>query len=195
MKIGISGRKKRQPEIHDIVLRCERHRKAVMPSLRVCINGSEAPTDIDLPQGSQVCHLRAAVLAGADARNEGRNVRVIANGKVLCGERILSSPSILACGLIHCAIATPSPSFETGGGESGSFTRIDVGAASSELLNSRGRLEWTSGFVVGLFFGFVMVIIAMDKSIGMTGRWHSGLVCGVTVNIIFGVVLLVRSGF
>lgn len=165
-----------------------------MPSLRVCINGNEAPTDIELPQGSQVCHLRSAVLADTGERNEGKNVRVIANGKVLCEERVLSSPSILACGLIHCAIASASPSHETNGNESGGSTRIDVDTASGELRGTRGRLEWTGGFVVGLFFGFVMVIVAMDKSIGMSGRWHNGLICGVAVNIIFGVMLLVGSG-
>lgn len=169
-----------------------------MPALHVSINGNEAPVRISLPHGAKVSHLCSAVLAQANLSNASKQVRVIAHGKLVGNERLLSSPSIKSCGLVHCAIATPSPSVERSSRISESFTQIDIGEiveeVRDEVTRRVDRMEWLGGFTTGLLMGFIVVVIVMDGSIGVSRRWRGGVTCGVAINIVFGMVLLLTTG-
>lgn len=68
--------------------------------------------------------------------------------------------------------------------EDGAFVDAEEGAWSDYL--------W--GFLLGSFLGFIMLILAMDRSIALSRRWKRGIGLGAVVNIVFGIVMLAVDG-
>uniref|UniRef100_A0A7S1ERR4 Ubiquitin-like domain-containing protein n=1 Tax=Timspurckia oligopyrenoides TaxID=708627 RepID=A0A7S1ERR4_9RHOD len=56
--------------------------------------------------------------------------------------------------------------------------------------------EWSDfvwGFLLGFFLGVIMLIISLDRTINLSRKWRSGILCGVILNMTFSITMLMAD--
>ncbi|KAA8497187.1 hypothetical protein FVE85_0916 [Porphyridium purpureum] len=54
-------------------------------------------------------------------------------------------------------------------------------------------IDFVWGFMIGFLFGVIMIILARDQTIRLSRIWRSGILFGVSVNVILGMFMLVAE--
>lgn len=180
-----------------------------MPSLRVVIAGNDyPPVDISLSPEASIEDLKNAVFRSYDSHisPSSHRLRFVVAGKNLSP----NTPTLQQAGLtdgtfVHCAVSAIStsdhnPLIYQGGSflhcdHDDGLVTIDLGAVDIvDDISEDGSLhDWCWGFVLGALLGLIMMILAMDRSIALSGKWKKGIGCGTVVNIFFGIFLLAND--
>lgn len=124
-------------------------------------------------------------------------LRFIHCGKLLTQGYILS---IAEGAFVHCAVSEHPAIDELGHTETRqSDTAIVVRRDHSLVdMEARGietdsRSEWIYGMATGALLGAIVVIIGNDPTLSPSRRWQQGVVCGVIVNVAFGIYMLIKG--
>lgn len=176
-----------------------------MPVVRVIFSGQDSPLQVTLSSRASIWDLFQAVYTSSEvqiSRDEHR-LRLIVSGKNLPPSLdSLESAGVTDGTFVHCVV-TPlgineSPFVDHRNisdpcdQEEGMVT-IDLGVVSESTISDGSFYDWLWGFVLGALLGLIMMILARDRSIAMSGKWKRGIGYGTLVNVMFGLFLLAND--
>lgn len=173
-----------------------------MPTLRVAIAGHDNHVQIDVPPQASSQDLCRALYSSSAAHlspNQHRLRFIVAGKSIPSSLANLEEAGVTEGAFVHCAVIPLDPLDETATPERNTFdpchedgmVTIDLGGSMSEHSIGDGSLyDWLWGFVLGALLGLIMVILARDRSIALSGKWKRGIGYGTLVNVLFGLFLL-----
>lgn len=179
-----------------------------MPTLRIAFAGNDGSAmTVSLPPDASVHDLSDAIFDSQDtylSRNSHR-LRFIVAGKNLSP----NTPTLYHAGLedgmfVHCVVSDIISSSENARVSGDTYipceyddglVTIDLGETSEEINDDGSFNDWCWGFVLGALLGLIMMILAMDRSIALSGKWKRGIGYGTAVNLLFGIFLLATGRF
>ena len=169
-----------------------------MPNLQILIGTSETAMKVRVPTHGTTEDLEQAIFDRNRSLFPGTHkLRFIHRGKLLGQGHILSLPD---GAFVHCAVSEHLVIDELGQIETWqSDTTIVIRRENSMVdMDSRGiengaRSEWIYGMATGALLGAIVVVIGNDPTISASKRWQQGVLCGVIVNVAFGIYMLMKG--
>lgn len=173
-----------------------------MPVIRVIISGHDNPLQVTVPPQASVWDLCQALYASNTAQlsqNEHR-LRFIVSGKnLLPSLENIENAGVSDGTFVHCVVTTFGARGRPPAGsqsvldpceEEVGMVTIDLGDVSESAISDGSLYDWLWGFILGALLGLIMVILARDRSIALSGKWKRGIGYGTLLNILFGLFLL-----
>lgn len=173
-----------------------------MPVIRVMVSGHDSPIQVSVPPQASVWDLCQALYASNEAQlsQDEHRLRFINSGKNLLPTlETIESAGVTDGTFVHCVVTTLAAGDRPFVGaqnvsdpcdEEEGMVTIDLGDVSESMISDGSFYDWLWGFILGALLGLIMMVLAKDRSIALSGKWKRGIGYGTLVNVLFGLFLL-----